>query len=263
MPLIPSLLQAIVHLDGDTLVLQVGEPPYIVAPTRHVALGTQGLPRDVVEEFLTRLLPKAARATLAESGAIYHELPHLPAFGDAQFTVVVTRGDDLRVEIRRNRSAGLDVPTPAPQERPARPRHQRADGHHPSSPIRRFPERVLFIEDSLDQLDLYEIALNERYEFLGASDGETGLTIAATTLPDVVLVDLGLPGVSGWEVCRHLKTDAHTATIPIIILTAQDGPDLRDEARRVGATELLRKPCAADTLRDRIAAAIQRDDTHA
>ncbi len=73
-----------------------------------------------------------------------------------------------------------------------------------------------------------------------------------------MLVDLEMPGMDGWEVCRRLKSHQQTASIPIIILTANDGEDLEDRAMRIGALELLRKPCAADLLGERIAAVVRR-----
>ena len=116
---------------------------------------------------------------------------------------------------------------------------------------------ILIIEDSLDQLELYEFALGEHYRVRKATHGEHGVELAIAEQPDVVLVDICMPGIDGWEVCRRLKSDARTAAIPIILLTALDGKDTAERAIRVGATALLMKPCNVDTLREEIEAATQ------
>ena len=121
----------------------------------------------------------------------------------------------------------------------------------------RFPPLILIIEDSLDQLDLYEFALGERYQVLNATHGERGVEVAIAEQPDVVLVDVCMPGIDGWEVCRRLKSNPRTATIPIIILTALDGKDTAERAVRAGAAALLMKPCNVDTLREEIEAVTQ------
>src|SRR6266545_4877889 len=113
---------------------------------------------------------------------------------------------------------------------------------------RRFPPMVLLIDDTVDQLDLYEAALRDRYEVLQAERGDTGVAIALAKLPDAVVVDLSMPDVDGWEVCRRLRADPRTASIPVIILTALDVNDLRHQAMKAGVTDLLTKPCPVDTL---------------
>jgi CheY-like chemotaxis protein len=119
----------------------------------------------------------------------------------------------------------------------------------------RIPALILIIEDSMDQLDLYEFALRDRYRVLQATRGERGVEVAITEQPDVVLVDVCMPGIDGWEVCRRLKSHPRTAAIPIIMLTALDGKDTAEKAVEVGAAALLLKPCNVDTLRDEIEAA--------
>lgn len=246
MPLVPSLLSALVSLDGEAVVMHAGEHPYVVTPSGHIELGTRGLPPDVIAELIEQLLSKEARAALSASGAVQQLLAPLPQFADQHFTVVATRGDAPAVVIHRRRSEkGPGVATRVAQERQA-------------PAMSRFPPLVLFIEDSLDQLDLYELALSDRYQFLGASDGESGITLAITRQPDVVLVDLRMPRIDGWEVCRRLKNDPRTSAIPIIILTAEDGADIDYQATGVGVADLLRKPCGVDTLRNHIERVIQQ-----
>jgi twitching motility protein PilT len=104
MPLVDSLLTAIVRSDGDALVLHVGEKPYVVAATGSVELSRQGLGLGAMEGLLAQLLSAEALRALREMGAVEHELTASPAAGSDRFTVVAARGgDDIWIEVRRHR----------------------------------------------------------------------------------------------------------------------------------------------------------------
>src|SRR5687768_13940267 len=111
-PLVTSLLTAIVRADGDALVLHAGERPYVVAPAGPLELASRALTLDAVKGMLNELLSVEARQALDEIGAVQHDLGS-PAFAPGQsFSVVAARGgEDLWIEIRRHRNA---VPTEAP-----------------------------------------------------------------------------------------------------------------------------------------------------
>ena len=110
MSLIPSLLQAIVELDGEACVIHVGEKPYVVAPSGQVDLATRGLTFEAVNGILEQLLPVEAQNALDEFGAIQYELPPRPDQPNEHFTVVVARGgDDIWVEIRRKPTPDEDA----------------------------------------------------------------------------------------------------------------------------------------------------------
>src|SRR6266536_1300372 len=145
----------------------------------------------------------------------------------------------------RPRTFDPDTPTPLSES-------LKRGGAH----ARRFPPMVLLIDDTVDQLDLYEAALRDRYEVLQAERGDVGVEIAVARQPDLVVVDLSMPDIDGWEVCRRLRAHPRTASIPVIILTALDVNDLRHQAMKAGVTDLLTKPCPVDTLRERIGEAI-------
>src|SRR5690242_246849 len=105
MTLVPSLLQAIVQVDGEALVMHAGDMPYVVAPTGQVDLATKGLELDAVHGIISQLLPIDVQRALDEFGAAQYELPPTGQFPQEQFTVVAARGgDDVWVEIRRRRS---------------------------------------------------------------------------------------------------------------------------------------------------------------
>ena len=103
-------------------------------------------------------------------------------------------------------------------------------------------KKILFIEDeSALQKTLGEILSQEGYEMIPALDGETGLEMAKTKKPDLILLDLILPKVHGLEVLKQLKEDPGTKGIPVIILTNLEGIGDVDKAIGLGATTYLVK----------------------
>jgi twitching motility protein PilT len=111
MSLVPSLLRAIVTIDGDALVLHVGDKPYVLSASGQIDLAPRGLTYDSVAGVIAQLLPEDSQKALQEFGAAQHELTDLADFPGEQFNVVAARGgDDVWVEIRRRRQPG-----PAPE----------------------------------------------------------------------------------------------------------------------------------------------------
>src|SRR6185369_12145861 len=111
MSLVPSLLRAIVTIDGDALVLHVGDKPYVLSASGQIDLAPRGLTYDSVAGVIAQLLPEDSQRALQEYGAAQHELTDLADFPGEQFNVVAARGgDDVWVEIRRRRQPG-----PAPE----------------------------------------------------------------------------------------------------------------------------------------------------
>src|SRR3954470_14081243 len=109
MSLVPSLLQAIVGVDGEALVMHAGDKPYVVAPSGQIELASRGPTLDAVNGIVSQLLPADALSSLEEFGAIQQELAALPEFPGESFTVVAARGgDDVWVEIRRRKVSDDD-----------------------------------------------------------------------------------------------------------------------------------------------------------
>src|ERR1700681_3798789 len=109
MSLVPSLLQAIVRVDGDALVMHAGDKPYVVSPSGQVELASRGLTLEAVNEIVKQLLPPEFQQALDELGAVQDGLQPLAEFPHEQFTVVAARGgDDIWAEIRRRRVAEDD-----------------------------------------------------------------------------------------------------------------------------------------------------------
>lgn len=118
---------------------------------------------------------------------------------------------------------------------------------------------VLVIEDDEGiQTYLKELLLDSGYNVMTASDGITGLKIIKKSVPDLVLLDLGLPDMSGESVCAQIRKD--NPELRIIMLTAKDTPHDVIQGLNVGADDYLTKPFVADVLLARIQARFRRNN---
>jgi DNA-binding response OmpR family regulator len=116
---------------------------------------------------------------------------------------------------------------------------------------------ALIVEDHPEQAELVARILRLRdYEPLLAENGETGLRLARERAPEVVLLDLMLPDINGFDVCRRLRTDRATMLIPVIMLTALNDVQHRVHGFRVGANAYVTKPYGVDDLFDAISVAL-------
>jgi two-component system cell cycle response regulator len=115
--------------------------------------------------------------------------------------------------------------------------------------------KLLLVDDCVAERDLYQMVLEPEFTILTASRGDEGVAVATRAHPDVIILDVTMPGLTGWEACTRIKSDPGTEHIPVILLTGADDHDLSQHARAVGASALLRKPCPADQLRGAIRAA--------
>jgi putative two-component system response regulator len=120
---------------------------------------------------------------------------------------------------------------------------------------------LLLVDDCVPQRDLYELVLQSEFEVITATRGAEGVALATKECPDVVVLDVMMPGVDGWEVCTQLKSHWRTAHVPVILLTGADDGDLSQHAMAVGATAVLKKPCPANVLRQAISTALEEPDS--
>jgi two-component system cell cycle response regulator len=103
--------------------------------------------------------------------------------------------------------------------------------------------RVLIVDDVPANLKLLDAKLSAEYfEVLQAASGPEALEVAQKELPDIVLLDVMMPGMDGFEVCRRLRADAHTKHIPVIMVTALDQQSDRVQGLEAGADDFLTKP---------------------
>ena len=103
---------------------------------------------------------------------------------------------------------------------------------------------ILLVEDQSELRRLYAEQLGiSGFDVSEAGDGLTAVAHALEQSPDVVLMDLSLPGIDGWEATRRLKADSRTARIPVVALTAHDGAGELERATQAGCDWFVPKPC--------------------
>jgi CheY-like chemotaxis protein len=102
--------------------------------------------------------------------------------------------------------------------------------------------KVLVVDDVRENVRLLEAVLEPRgYEVVSANDGHSALELVEAARPDLVLLDVVMPGMGGFEVCRRLREHEETAVLPVIMLTASDGPE-KTKAIEAGADDFIPKP---------------------
>jgi CheY-like chemotaxis protein len=113
--------------------------------------------------------------------------------------------------------------------------------------------KILYIEDNEDNIYMVSRRLRRKgYEVLVARDGAEGLAQAKSSAPALILMDLGLPVIDGWEVTRQLRMAPETADVPIIALSAHAMPEDRERAFAAGCDDFITKPVDFPRLIDRI-----------
>jgi DNA-binding response OmpR family regulator len=105
-------------------------------------------------------------------------------------------------------------------------------------------KKILIVDDSSTSrvMHRYLITKNTGYEVVCAADGAEALKIAGTEQLDLILMDVMMPHMDGFEVCKRLRKDAKTQTVPVILLTFKTGADSAVTGRDCGANEYLTKP---------------------
>jgi two-component system alkaline phosphatase synthesis response regulator PhoP len=120
------------------------------------------------------------------------------------------------------------------------------------------PKRILIVDDEQDILDLLRFNLeNEGYEILAAADGLRALELAKTR-PDLIILDIMLPGKDGWEVMRELRQSPATQQIPVIFLTAKAGEIDEIVGLELGADDYVVKPISMRKLLARVKAVLRK-----
>jgi CheY-like chemotaxis protein len=105
------------------------------------------------------------------------------------------------------------------------------------------PKKILVIDDSaLSRKTLEAMLVSRGYEVLTAANGEQGLAMIPQALPDLLLIDVVMPELNGWETCSRLRNAAHGETIPVIVITSKNTPQDMLQAFEVGANEFINKP---------------------
>ena len=119
--------------------------------------------------------------------------------------------------------------------------------------------KILIVDDEIDTLLPLKKSLEvEDYLIVGASNGKEALIKAKTEIPDLIILDLMMPEMDGYEVCEKLKKDRLTKNIPVIILTAKDAVRDKVKGLDIGADDYVTKPFNLKELKARIKSALRR-----
>ena len=213
-----ALVQELVHLHGGSISAssQVGHGSTFLVT---VPLGKSHLPADQINA-----VPSLASTTIAARSFVEEALRWIP---DAETNSASTRAPrDQQVD---SRSA---VPTPG-------------DGYLEKG-------RILLADDNADMRSYVRGLLTQRYEVIAVADGEEALAVARQSSVDLILTDVMMPHLDGFELLRELRQDPFTSTIPVILLSARAGEESRVEGLEAGADDYLVKPFTARELLARV-----------
>jgi DNA-binding response OmpR family regulator len=118
---------------------------------------------------------------------------------------------------------------------------------------------VLIVDDEYTIRELVGLTLEPEYKVIKVESGSEALELVEKALPDLIILDVMMPKMDGYEVCRKLKGDEKTKAIPIIILTAKHQIDDVKEAIRADADEFITKPFEPEFLKKRVDAYLEKD----
>ncbi|MGH2670529.1 MAG: response regulator, partial [bacterium] len=121
------------------------------------------------------------------------------------------------------------------------------------------PPKILVVDDEPKWLRIVSLYLGNRdCHVETALNGEEAIQKVAAEHPDLIIADIGMPGMDGYELCSRLRRDASTRTIPFIFLTARDQDQDKIKARKVGADDYLTKPCPLERLAQSVETVMDR-----
>jgi len=112
--------------------------------------------------------------------------------------------------------------------------------------------RILVVDDAIDQIQVLGKALSAEHDILAATSGADALSVAEEQLPDLMLLDMSMPGMSGVQVMAHLRQNPRLQRMPVIFVTADDSAEAESSALAAGGNDFVTKPVNMDVLRARI-----------
>ncbi len=122
-------------------------------------------------------------------------------------------------------------------------------------------KKVLIVDDSgLVRLVVRDELSKAGYDTYTASSGDKAIKFCKTNKPDLILLDVMLPGINGFETCERLKNDPETKRIPVVFMTAKDHPEDIQSGKRAGAAGYLIKPFEGDELQKTVSKLISKSN---
>ncbi len=122
------------------------------------------------------------------------------------------------------------------------------------SPVKKQKPLILVVDDNAINIDLLVNALKDSYRLGVAKNGQGALHFAKKNPPDLILLDIMMAEMDGYEVCQHLKADLYTRDIPVIFLTARSEPEYKAKGFSVGAIDYITKPFHTEEVKARVEA---------
>jgi PAS domain S-box-containing protein len=236
-----ALVHDLVRLHGATIEVNstVGEGTCF---TIALPFGTNHLPNDRLQDEGDRVQPTRTLASTTMGAASYVE------------------------EAERWLAADLDPPQPPLEkgENTVKVPLQKGDLGG-SSELEADPissARVLLVDDNADMREYLTRILSEHVQVEAVADGAAALAVAQERVPDLILSDVMMPGLDGFELLQALRTDPRTKEVPIILLSARAGEEAIVEGLQAGADDYLIKPFSAQELVSRVNAHLQREHQH-
>jgi DNA-binding response OmpR family regulator len=114
-------------------------------------------------------------------------------------------------------------------------------------------QKVLIVDDDPDIRSLYRLVLHqEGLEVIAAASGQEALSLAEVDIPALVLLDIMMPDMDGYEVCRRLRADPRTMDVPVLLFSANGAGSVRDNVRRAGADDFVTKTAGPRAVAARI-----------
>ncbi|MFW6304077.1 MAG: response regulator, partial [Candidatus Sumerlaeota bacterium] len=148
---------------------------------------------------------------------------------------------------RRANAPQKGRPPQRPLEHRVRPAHMPAQGKAPEQSDTTQP-RILLVEDDQDLANLMQLGLSEDFEVTTASDGIDGVEKIVKYQPDILLIDVMLPRMNGYQLCQSIRTNKAFHDLPIVFVTAKNSPKDREYARKLGADGFIAKPFEMEEL---------------
>ncbi len=119
-------------------------------------------------------------------------------------------------------------------------------------------EKILVVDDSKVNVKMLDEYLRDGYEVVKAYSGEEALRKVKDNPPDLILLDIMMPGIDGYEVCERLKADPRTSFIPIVMVTSLEKEEERIKGLELGAEDYIVKPFSPGELRARVRRVLSR-----